>query len=192
MLARHIRSRSNTQSWVVRYIALLIVTGTAVLAPVSIRSATASVGSASKPATQHCVILVGKAASPGGISPVLYHYCSTVSSEDARTHMITSRTAIGPFALSADLLMTWFEHSDFFGASTQVFGDDGTCDSAGYRLDPNPTWANNISSAKGFGQCNHARFTNIAQNFSDDFALPIDFIGQTLNDNVGTIHVFHD
>ncbi|MBC8092807.1 MAG: hypothetical protein H7Y15_12870 [Pseudonocardia sp.] len=142
---------------------------------------------------QFCVMVVGKPADSTSPSPELYHYCSTKSIDDARAHLAspTARAELGRTVAASDLLMTWFTDRDYGGGQTDIFGYEGTCDTAGYRLAPNSYWRVRISSAAGFAQCNYADFVNIAKNYADGFGLPINYIGNTLNDNVGTIQVYH-
>lgn len=140
-----------------------------------------------------CVLVVEKPADSMSLSPERYHYCSTESIDKARAHLASpvARAELGKTVAASDLLMTWFTDRDYGGGQTDVFGYEGTCDTAGYRLAPNSYWRVRLSSAAGFGQCNYADFVNIAKNYADGFGLPIDYIGNTLNDNVGTIQVYH-
>lgn len=101
--------------------------------------------------------------------------------------------------LSGALLMTWYENAQCnqykSGNSTNIYaggiiGGGDTCDSAGYKLSPNYYWAFHISSAKGHGYCTKARFTNTEENYAATFALPVNYIGRSLNDDVGIIQVY--
>jgi hypothetical protein len=139
-----------------------------------------------------CVVVVGKAANPDQVSPVLFQYCSTISGSDAMAHLTSPQVeaTLGPNAVnSSDLLMTWFEDGDFEGQSTDVFGAAGPCDSAGYRLVPSTFWQTHLSSAAGTSQCNEATFTTRSLTFAETHPLPTN-ITSTLNDNVGVVHVF--
>ncbi|MBO0839994.1 MAG: hypothetical protein J2O49_04150 [Sciscionella sp.] len=152
---------------------------------------------------QYCNVVVGKAATPGGVSPELFKYCSS-SEQDSLNHLVNApvwqqhRTdakftftpnAVNPY--SSDLLMTWFSDANCDGDQTDIYGYSGTCDSAGYKIYPDSWWSTNISSAAGFAQCNWADFTNNARNFAEGFALPVSNLGQALNDNVGIIQVYN-
>lgn len=140
-----------------------------------------------------CVILLGEPATPDAVSPVLYQYCGKTRDE-ARAHLFSPavKSQLAPDAVtSSDLLMTWFEHIDYGGTWADIYGRYGTCDTAGYRIQPTDWWAHNLSSAAGFAQCNAARFSTIAQNYSESFWLPVRYLGPTLNDNVGTVWVYH-
>lgn len=154
-------------------------------------------------ASKYCNIVVGKAATAGGISPTLFSYCSS-SKQDALDHLINApvwktRTATADFAItpntvnpySTDLLMTWFQDANYGGAQTDIYGYSGTCDTAGYKIYPDGYWSTNLTSAAGFAQCNWADFTNIARNFAEGFALPVPGIGPALSDNVGIVQVYH-
>lgn len=166
-------------------------------ATVSGGSAAASVDASADPAisAEHCVMVVGKAATANAISPVLFSYCAG-SQEEASAHLFSPavRAKLGAKAVMPDdLLMTWFEHADYDadGLSTNIYGSAGTCDSAGYRIEPNFLWKRILSSAAGFAQCNAAKFTNRALNFAKSWRLPINNLGEALNDNVGLVNVWH-
>lgn len=68
-------------------------------------SAATPAGSASAQPARYCVMVVGKAASPDGVSPVQYEFCSTKSREDARASLNspTAQAKLGPTAASSDL-----------------------------------------------------------------------------------------
>lgn len=149
-------------------------------------------GAAAATPAHDCVVVVGKAANPTQLSPVLFQYCSSISESDAMAHLTSPqvKSQLGSNAVnSSDLLMTWFVDADFMNTSTNIFGSAGPCDSAGYRIAPDPFWANNLSSAAGTSQCNEATFTTQSLTFAETHPLPTN-LTSTLNDNVGLIHVF--
>ncbi|CAM4028472.1 hypothetical protein GCM10009799_36010 [Nocardiopsis rhodophaea] len=151
----------------------------------------------------YCAILVGK-ASGDGPSPVIASACSPTSEKDARNRMMRAaeRTQArtqgseSSTKLSSDLLMTWFEDANYGTPKADIYGDAGPCDSAGYELHPSTTWpwswGNSISSAAGTETCDTADFVSQSNTYARTFNLPVPFIGNTLNDNVGTIRVWND
>lgn len=174
-------------------IAAMAITVSALVAAVLAGPATAAVAVAPE-SGPWCVMVVGKSASADQPSPVEFQYCSTTLREDARSSLRSAAapTSLGTRAIaSSDLLMTWFRDANYGSPLTDIYGSAGTCDSAGYRLAPNYYWQTNLSSAAGYGQCNRARFTARSNTFAGTFILPVNNLGQTLNDNVGFINVYN-
>lgn len=165
-------------------VAIAALSTTAFVAP----SATAAPSPA---ATKHCVMLVGASAGPTSLSPVKYTYCSTISDADAKSHMNSHRSALGVSPDSADRIMTWYANFGYTGDHTDIYGDSGPCDSAGYRVAPDSYWQNVMSSLKGWGTCNKAKLTTRSGTYAQYFNLPVYYIGNTLNDNVGLTNVYH-
>ncbi|WP_157420316.1 hypothetical protein [Actinomadura kijaniata] len=153
--------------------------------------ATVDAAHAETKADRYCAVLVGKATG-GKPSPVLARACDGTSAANARAKMLqASKDGPQATALAATLLMTWYANTDYRVPATSVYGSAGPCDSAGYRLRPDSYWSRNLSSARGSGSCNTARFANIAGTYSRTFALPVPYLGSALNDNVGTIWVYY-
>lgn len=98
--------------------------------------------------------------------------------------------------MSSDLLMTWFEHAGYGGASADIYGSEGPCDTAGYEFHPDTTWwwswGNIISSAAGTDQCNIARFITQSGTYGVTYLLPVAGFNPTVNDNVGIIRAWHN
>ncbi|MCL6735215.1 hypothetical protein [Streptomyces neyagawaensis] len=140
---------------------------------------------------KHCVVVVGKAPSDGGVSPELYRNCADTAAK-ARALLASpqARAATGGRAVQSTLLMTWYSDDQLRGNSTNVFGSSGTCDSSGYRLSLDSYWSANISSAAGWGQCKAATFHNRALTYAASFTLAARNLGPILNDNVGLIDVY--
>src|SRR5512139_983469 len=177
-----------------------------VAVPVAAAAATAAVSPglatvdavAETGADRHCAVLIGK-ATDGKVSPVLAHACDDISAANARAKMLraasknSSKSTVKP--LADDLLMIWYSDADYGGASTTIYGDEGPCDSAGYRLHTGNSalgiWGRLLSSARGAGSCNTARFSNRAGTASQTFGLPVSYLGSLLNDNVGAIWVYN-
>ena len=144
---------------------------------------------------KYCAVLVAKAATPGSASPMLSRACSNTSMATAHAKMAADAPTGAVVPDSGAELMSWYQNSNYAGSSTNIYaggviGGGSTCDTAGYTLTPDDYWAYNISSAKGHGNCSRARFVNTESNYALTFALPIAYIGDRLNDDVGTIHVY--
>lgn len=61
----------------------------------------------------------------------------------SRTCSDTGRAAVNRSGRT--LLMTWYEHAEYGGDNTDVYGDYGPCDADGYVLSTG-TWWRSISS----------------------------------------------
>ncbi|MGH3922816.1 MAG: hypothetical protein ACRDTT_08115 [Pseudonocardiaceae bacterium] len=159
-------------------------------------SAVSAPGSAAEEGSpKYCVMVYGEAASAAESSPLLYEYCSTKGRGDAYTNLNspTTQAQLGRNAAFAfeDLLMTWFEDADYDGDKTDIYGDDGPCDTAGYRVEPDSDWKEKISSIGGTVQCNRATLSNRDLNYAETQILPTQWVGQKLDNNIGLVNVFH-
>jgi len=134
--------------------------------------------------TEYCAVLISNQLDRDGSSKVLHRSCSSISAEEARRELDATTT------LSSTQLMNWYEHADFGGSVTVIYGDSGGCDGAGYRVQPNSYWKTHLSSIKGFNQCNRIRLYNIALSQSAAYYLPLSNLGY-YNDNVGLTQVYH-
>lgn len=166
----------------------------AVLAATTVLSLSTSGAASAEPSYprgDYCAVLVGKAPSKNENSPVLAEHCSNVSQDHARKNLMI---AAGEIGISSDTkLMTWYEHRSYNryndGATTTIYGSDGHCDTAGYRVEPNWWWNDEISSISGTWYCNKARITNQERTDARTFDLPANYIYE-YNDDVGVIWVF--
>lgn len=150
-------------------------------------------GPSAKGEARYCVIVLGKSDNVNSDSPVLYENCAT-SDAEAKGHLNNARVAKasgGFVTASSDLLMTWWADVNYDGYYTAIYGAAGTCDSAGYRVTPSSYWQVNITGITGAGQCNEADVISRSLTYADDFALPVAYIGDTLNDNVGRVQIYH-
>lgn len=157
---------------------------TAAAAPAEVNN----VVTAADPGAQHCVALYGAAPSAEESSPLIAESCSNVSMNEAMT---TFSDANGVDLAAADLLMTWFEDIDFGGDSTDIFGDAGPCDSAGYRIESNGYWKDNMSSIGGTIQCNRVDLNDKSLTYGETQILPTSWVGETLEDNVGLTRTYN-
>jgi hypothetical protein len=160
-------------------------------------SAPSSAAEESSPS--YCVMVYGEAVSATEYSPLLYEYCSTKGRDDAYKNLNSPTTQarlgrITAFA-SGDLLMTWFEDADYnddndSADKTDIYGDQGPCDTAGYRIEPNDDWKGKISSIGGTVECNRATLTNRDLNYGETQILPTPWVGERLDNNIGLVNVF--
>jgi len=166
-----------------------LVVGAAAAACLAI--APAALAAPAAPSGKYCATLVDRAPSADADSPVLSRACSNVSQDDARRHLVRpgARTAAETGVAARTLLMIWYEHAGFQGAAEGVYGNYGTCDSSGYRLNPNNWWAHNMSSARGADRCNFATFYNLSQITWWSTWLDTDHLNAEQNDSVGRIQV---
>lgn len=128
----------------------------------------------------HCVVVLDKLKPGQHTSPVVSRFCGS-----------TARTS-----KAYALLMTTYWDADYGGNSTQYFGRSGGCDSDGYGIPavgyPDNT---NISSFKTDNNCNYTNLWQEAfyygkgQMYPNTYAVP--YIGDTMNDNVGSIRLWH-
>lgn len=126
--------------------------------------------------TRNCAILINQQGD------VLRTSCSSVSAVRAQAGLNAAATP----------LMTWWEDAGYKGDHhTTIYGNAGTCDTAGYSVNVTGYWANHLSSITGHGQCNIVRLTTIAGDAVTNWNLPASFGSRIWNDNVGHIQVFH-
>lgn len=85
--------------------------------------------------------------------------------------------------------MSWWQNSDGVGTKTDIYAG-ASCDSAGYRVEPNSFWKKNISAILGAYSCNRARVSNIALTSAEVFIISDTSLG-AYNDNVGLIQVYN-
>ncbi|MBB5838310.1 hypothetical protein [Kribbella italica] len=168
----------------------------AIAALVSVVPASSASPAQSAP-QEHCAVLVGKAAEPGGKSPVQGKACSTRSAADAlasaesQAARAGSRQALG--AAASTLLVEYYEHSGFGGHHYAVYGSAGPCDYSGYSLYPDTgwlSWGDTMSAVKGHNDCNWGKFVHQNGVTVRSYWLPVSNLG-AVNDNVGYINVAH-
>ena len=76
--------------------------------------------------------------------------------------------------------MTWYQHINYGGVTTVIYGSAGTCDYTGYSVVPDYYWQFHMSAIRGWGDCNYARVVN-KQNLSTWYCLPTPGIGNADN-----------
>ncbi|MGW3942547.1 hypothetical protein [Streptomyces phaeochromogenes] len=88
------------------------------------------------------------------------------------------------------LLMTWYEHAEYGGASTDVYGDYGPCDADGYVLSTG-TWWRSISSFITYNSCDGQQAVlNDGQNAVYYYGFGTPNVGARANDNIGWFKVW--
>jgi len=94
---------------------------------------------------RHCVVILDKLRPGQTSSRVLSQTCADRA--DA--------PALNMAAATSTLLLVLYEHVDYGGASTKIYGSYGPCDREGYGVSALvSSWRNRISSLKGFNYCN--------------------------------------
>jgi hypothetical protein len=147
---------------------------------------------------QHCAVLVGKAANPGGKSPVQGQACSDKSAAAALAAAnsqaaANNRSSALLKATASTLLMEYFEHINHQGSHYKVYGSAGPCDYSGYSFYPDSgwlSWGDTMSSVTGYNGCNWAKFVHQNGSTVRSYWLPVANLG-AVNDNVGYINVAH-
>jgi hypothetical protein len=119
----------------------ILLTAAAVLAPVTPASAAAPADVSS---SAECQIVIGKAAGPEHVSPVLSSQCAKPG----------ERLAAPATTSALTLLMVWYTGYNYSGRSTKIYGDGGPCDSAGYGFAwVSSEWNDAIRAWKVFNYC---------------------------------------
>ncbi|MER6290170.1 hypothetical protein [Streptomyces sviceus] len=88
------------------------------------------------------------------------------------------------------LLMTWYEHAEYGGGSTDVYGDYGPCDADGYVLSTG-LWRYTISSFITYNSCDGQQAVlNDGQNAVYYYGFGTPNVGARANDNIGWFKVW--
>ena len=96
------------------------------------------------PSGTACQILIGKAAGPKHLSPVLSSECAKPGER------LTA-------AATNTLLMVWYTGYNYSGRSTKIYGQEGPCDSGGYGFAwVSSAWNDAIRAWKVFNSCNYS------------------------------------
>ncbi|MGW7353404.1 hypothetical protein [Streptomyces sp. NPDC054784] len=172
------RSRSRIGTFATVAIGTALITGTVTLA-----SPASAAPGADAEASRYCATLVAEQKGAPGKLETVRESCSPDSAEEARK---------GLHAAAKSKLMTWYSDGGYKGKMQDaIYGNDGTCDTAGYAFEPSDDWKDSLSSIEGHGQCNKVRLTNIAGTYSKTFNLDVSFGGEIYNNNVGYVKVWH-
>jgi hypothetical protein len=147
-----------------------------------------------EPEGQYCVILADKPADPTAISNEVFSACSDTDIGDAEAQLRAAESdgalaQRGASIQAAIPIMRWSENLNNTSPYTVIYGSAGPCDINGYNLNPNSYWASRISSMQGYNYCNIA---DMRQNIGNQFQsrlLPLNYVGDPWNDNIGFIKV---
>jgi hypothetical protein len=136
---------------------------------------------AAKPTT-HCVVVLDKLKPGQKVSHVVSRTCGTAAQTKA------------PKAMTL-LIQTYYD-INYGGDSTQFFGRSGGCDGDGYGIPTmGPIDQINISSFKTFNNCNYTNLWGEAWYLGHGRMYPNTYqqwyIGDDMNDDVGSIRVWH-
>lgn len=148
---------------------------------------------AAEPQGQYCVILVDKPADPNIPSNELFSSCSDTSIEEAESEMRSAETESSlaqrgvAVQAAAIPIMRWSENLNNSQPYTVIYGNYGPCDGAGYNLSVNSYWNVRITSMQGYNNCNFARMYQRAGGLVQDQRLPLGYVGDAFNDNIGRI-----
>ena len=163
-----------------------------VLVVVGISTSAAAAAGAHEPPGwdgRFCVVEVGKSVD-GGFSPVKSETCSDDPTSAAFT--AADRPDV--------LLMEWFWNAYNSPPNITriiVSGEDGPCDSSGYRIRPNIIWDNEISGFYTYGQC-HSVTAYDGYSSDGDSAYwynatsdgpDVDYVGAFMNDRISSFWI---
>ncbi|MFE9203849.1 hypothetical protein [Micromonospora sp. NPDC007230] len=157
---------------------------------------------------QYCVVVLGKASSPGEVSPELYRHCSATPF-DTKAHLRSGQAQKAYLARNADtvstdsspetltaaaqvhLIRAW-EDANYKGQYWDYYGG-AACDQYGYRWDPDTWWRDHLSSIEsGYNsKCTRARLHTWDLQKWGEFALSLSYVGSTYNDNVGRVQIWN-
>jgi len=87
-------------------------------------------------------------------------------------------------------LMAWYEHANYGGGSTIVYGDYGPCDGEGYVLNTG-LWRLSISSFRTFSNCDGQQAAlNDGITIIDYYGYDTPYVGDRANDDIGAFKVY--
>jgi hypothetical protein len=156
-------------------------------------AAPAQAGTAPDVHSEYCVVVLGKAPSPGAASPEVYRHCSAQPFDSAaQLNSSEARSAGVVSPASSTHLVRVFQDNNYKGQWWDYYGDAGPCDSAGYRWDPDDWWSSHLSSIeKGYNSnCNHMRLYSKDKKHSQVYGLSTPQIGPYYNDNTYRTQIY--
>jgi hypothetical protein len=95
-------------------------------------------------AEHYCVIFVDQLRPGASASWMTQQRCSTDA--EALASYTSARN-------EGEHLMTWYSAEEYLGSWSQIWGNDGTCDRAGYGLRNMGTWNDRVRSYRLHGAC---------------------------------------
>ncbi|ORI25369.1 hypothetical protein BJI47_00570 [Rhodococcus sp. 1168] len=140
------------------------------------------------------MILVDKPSDPTAVSNEVFSACSDTGIEDAeaqlRAEESTGALAQRGASIQASIpIMRWSENLNNSSPYTVIYGQSGPCDTAGYNLNPNTYWAPRITSMQGYNYCDVADMRQLNGGLFQSRLLPLNYVGDPWNDNIGFIRV---
>ncbi|WP_327749657.1 hypothetical protein [Streptomyces europaeiscabiei] len=133
-----------------------------------------------RPEGKYCTVVVEPVKPGEKASRVKSRTCS----DDRATAAAARNSARTP-------LMSWYEHANYGGGSTMVFGDYGPCDLSGYVLDTG-LWSNSISSFRTYSSCDGQQAT--LYNGDGPFlywGYDTPYVGDFANDDIASFWVYN-
>jgi hypothetical protein len=160
---------------------IVVITPTAHAGP-PVSQASPGVQSASTP---YCNIVIAPLKPGEEYSKTISKQCATDKSD-----LVTPQASYQ--------LMTWFEHANFTGASTRIYGS-APCDFAGYRINNVANaWNDRISSFYGWNWCNivqaheHANLTGYSQWWGSFVSwVGASYVGDRLDNRISSFSIWN-
>jgi hypothetical protein len=138
---------------------------------------TGSANAAAAPEKQEKCVFIAEKAKPGTDAAPLRKVCGDEAS-------------VAAAAADRTLLMTFYEHANFEGYPSDIYGDYGTCDAQGYSFDFSARyWGWTLSSFRVHGRCWLSDYKNRSQQWSPTHAGPVSYVGDNWNDNIAQFRI---
>ncbi|MFD7020904.1 hypothetical protein [Streptomyces sp. NPDC059928] len=142
----------------------------------------------------YCASIVSKELDTTGHSKVVAESCSNRSVEDAHAKAKQIELGLSPnsaVSLQSDtLLLNEYKHANYDTLLYSFWGTGGPCDSDGYHLYNFVSVATEVSSMRGYNNCNSvaARNSNLQWGY---IGLDSPYVGDAYNDDVRELQVYH-
>ncbi|MDF5751390.1 hypothetical protein [Spongiactinospora sp. TRM90649] len=150
----------------------LVMTALLVAAPL----ATSASASATTGGPEKCIFIADK-ADPNRKPKPLRKVCG-------------NEKTVASAVADRSLLMTFYEHANFGGGSSGIYGDYGTCDAAGYTFDFSARyWGWALSSFRVHGRCWLTDYNDRWGTWSPTRAGPVPYVGDEWNDDIMTFKI---
>ncbi|MFG2350921.1 hypothetical protein [Streptomyces phaeochromogenes] len=132
------------------------------------------------PEGKYCTVVVEPVKPGEKVSRVKSRTCT----DDRATAAAARNSARTP-------LMSWYEHANYGGGSTMVFGDYGPCDLSGYVLNTG-LWSRSISSFRTFSSCDGQQATlNDGDGPYLYWGYDTPYVGDFANDDIYSFWVYN-
>lgn len=166
---------------------------TALTAPAVAARKTADVAAPADGPQEYCSAIVSKERDAEGFSKVVGKACSTVSPEDAYQRAKRQAPARADGAeLERTSLLDQYKHANFGTLLYTYWGDSGPCDREGYFLRNLDHVAEEVSSMRGYNNCNTVDATTIDwPKYTGTPCTDSGYVGDRLNDNVYSLQIYN-